>query len=344
MKKNLLLFLLPLLLLGCKKELKEVSGITGVADDSSVKQVPSTASGPGGTNCYNYSPLIPQPDGTLTGYIENVPIQISDVMSQAFDDNGNPIQVQDGDPFWGQLNITSSTPAEVMYNSSNGRDDQFVIRIYEMGGVVTVNLAAYQSDLDLYISGQNVALGYFGLPSYLFKAQMPKISNYLTTSSPGGHHDVTGRLIRINPEQVQVGTDASGNAIFVTTTYAWAPACYHRREGDQPTGNRASILLRNVEGCNTPSSVDFIQNGMVVRSISFPTISGTTSSPVYIPSGVYSLQFNIPAGYPILYFLLGSNSWQTGNSSNSSIIFTIPGTVDILAGTSYSILETTTEP
>jgi hypothetical protein len=334
--RNLFPLFLMSCLFACKKDVRQITK----DEPEPLSIAPSTTTPTNGTSCYDYTALIPQSDGTLEGWIENVPIRISGVIYQAYDNYGNPITFQQGDPFWGQINITSSTPAEVLYNSASPQDDQFTIRVYQMGGTF-VDVAQYIHDRDAYIaahSNQNS-----GIASYLYDPSMPKLSDYIKTGPVGTYHDITGRLIRINPQQIQNGTDALGNPIYVTTSFAWAPTCYPR-PGIRPGTTTASVSLRNAQGCTVPSSVDFIRDGMVYRSMNFPITTGTTASPVSIPSGTYSLTFHIPAGYPFLTFTLGPNYWESNDPSGSARDFTIPGTVTLAAGTSYILIESTIAP
>lgn len=339
--KFLLLFLISLLFFACKKDIKQTT--KGKSDPQML--LPFTTSGPGGTNCYDYSPLTPQPDGSYSGWIENVPITVTGIIYQAYDENGYPITYKDGDPFLGQVNINSSTPAEVLYNSQSPQDDQIAIRIFQMG-VTTIDLDGYKSDLNAYLAGQNVALGLGALPLYLMQNTMPNMAKYITQGSTT-YHDTTIRLIRINP--VQVGVDASGNPII--TTFAIAPTCYPRpgvRSGNPPPSG-TSVTLKNsvhVFGSTSPPSpisVDFIQYGSVIKTINFPTL-GTTSSPISISPGSYILRFTVPTGYENFYLNYtinpgtpGNNFWEGGKGSTT----VTTSTITISSGTAYTIVAST---
>jgi hypothetical protein len=324
-------------LFACKKD---ISTTTAPPIEEEFATGFAPGSGNGGNSCYDYYALLPLADGTFTGYVENVPIQISNVRFQAYDNYGNPITYQDGDPFLGQMNITSSTPAEMRYNSTNPQDDQFVMRIYQMG-ISIIDISAYQSALTTYFNGQPPIDTNTNVATYLFAPAMPKMTSYTTTIGSLGYHDVAGRLIRINPVQVQSGTNAFGNPTFVTTTFALAPACYPRA-GIRAGTTAASVSPRNAYGCTVPSSVDFMRNGMTYRTIGFPTTSITTGAAVSVPANNYALQFNIPAGYPFLSFTMGSRYWESTGSAGSSRIF-VTDSVAFVAGTSYTIIESTIE-
>src|SRR5437764_2808564 len=118
---------------------------------------------------------------------------------------------------------------------------------------------------------------------------MPQVSDYVSQAQ-GTYHDVTGRLIRTTPHQVQKGTDALGNPIFVNTTFAWAPPCYPRN-GARAGQTTANISLRNnFDPQPSNLSIAFIKDGVEYRRLSFPATMGTTSTPTSIPAGTYTLR------------------------------------------------------
>lgn len=343
---GLLVLLFPFLF-SCQKEYVKKK-------ENQAKQVsitPMTIEGTG-TNCYDYTPLIPQPDGTYIGQIDGVPISVSGVIYQAFDDDGNPIQFQQGDPFTGQINITSNYPAEVLYNSTTPTDDQFSLRVYQMGASI-LDLTTYEHDMEQWMSTQGIPLSNqslsLGLYNQLQFTTKPDITKYLKSSGGVSYHDVTGRFIRINPQQV--GTDGNGNPIM--TTFALGASCYPRNDLRTGTSGQASITLKNVYSTSVSSpdiKVDFIQNNIVIKSLDFPSTRNTSTVPVSIAVGSYIIKYTIPAGYVNDYYRwslspIGNNlagSWDTStysgviNSDGSRTITT--GIFNISAGTAYTLL------
>jgi len=326
--KSLTAFFLVMLFNSCKKEI-----VNKEEEKKAVDEIATSYTGGNGTSCYDIELLLPHSDGTLTGYVENVPITLSSVITQAYDNNGNPIVYAEGDPFWGQMSVTSSS-AEVLYSSSSPQDDQFAVRIWQMG-ISTVNVSAYQTAFSNYVNGQPSPSG--NIAGWLFSSSMPQISNYTTTAGSAGYHDIVGRLIRVNPSLVQSGTDANGNPTFVYTTYALAPPCYPR-PGIRAGTTSATIIPWNTIGCTSPSSVEFLQNGIVIKTVNFPTTYQTTGASVKIPGGSYNLRFNFPSGYPELSFrIMGAGYyWETGDPATT---FSPASAITFSAGTSYTIRE-----
>jgi len=357
--KRLLPFFLMTFLFACKKDIKS-NGDTAEPDFISA----STTSGPGGTNCYSYTALIPEPDGqTYTGYVENVPISVTNIIKQLYDDYGNPVTYQQGDAFVGQINLTSTYPAEVLYNTLNPQDDQFSIRIYQMGATI-LDLVSYSHDMEAWSvqqGGYPVSNNQWSLTKSLFNqlqyTKHPDLGNYLKPPTGGvTYHDVTARLIRINPTQV-----LCSDGVFRNTEYAIAPTCYPRNDLRQgTTGGQATLALRNAFFSTgaTDITVDFIQNGniTITRTFNFPTTPNTTSVAFDITPGTYTLQFKIPAAYASNYYgfglsPIGFNSkgfWDTSTGSVSTFpdghktLVTQPFTFS--SGTAYTLRGLDTEP
>src|SRR5262245_10779025 len=107
-------------LLACKKDITQIKKETPreVSDSPDSPDVSPPTSNP--ASCYDYIPLTPQPGGTLTGYYYDCPVRISNVAYQAYDSYGNPIAVQQGDPFIGNIDVNGTYPAVVTYDGANG--------------------------------------------------------------------------------------------------------------------------------------------------------------------------------------------------------------------------------
>lgn len=106
------------------------------------------------------------------------------------------------------------------------------------------------------------------------------------------------------------------------------------------TGTQNTITLRKQFGTHpTPPStitVDFIQNGVVIKTGTFPaTPTGTV--PITIPPGTYTLKFTVPAGYEnyfINYMITpGATQWEGGTGSR--VVTT--GSVNIQPSVSYTL-------
>lgn len=173
------------------------------------------------------TPLFPQPDGSYTCTYGTVPLKVTGIISRDYDNNGNPVQVQDGDPFLGSLSIVGTYPSVITYNNESPQNDQFSIKVYTAGGTL-LNYSAYRTAMNNYISSIGYQASTIGLPSYLWRSStpVPLIINYLTYTS-GSSFDVTGRMTRIYPP-VLTGIIDPNTGREKTTTFALAPATYTR--------------------------------------------------------------------------------------------------------------------
>src|SRR5215831_14724330 len=142
-------FFFLLFLFSCKKDSRQIT--KEEQQPQLVARSVATTQG-GGQNCYNYSPLTPQSDGSYTGYIDNIPIKVSSIMYQAYDQNGYPITYQDGDPFLGVVTVMGYG-GDIIYNNQSPQDDQIILREY-LTGATTINLSQYQTDLSTYYANQ----------------------------------------------------------------------------------------------------------------------------------------------------------------------------------------------